>query len=63
MLRFAADTAIIVQGEIHLKRSLESIDDTLRSNYKIKINRKKKQKLRFAPAILKILILTRMTTP
>ena len=41
MLRFADDVAIIVQDEIHLKRALENLDDILKSNYKIKINRKK----------------------
>jgi len=41
MLRFADDVVIIAQGEINLKRSLESLDDILKSNYKLKINRKK----------------------
>jgi len=41
MLRFADDIAIIAQGEINLKRALESLDDILKSNYKVKINRKK----------------------
>jgi hypothetical protein len=40
---FADDIAIIAQGEINLKRGLENLDDTLNSNYKMKINRKKKQ--------------------
>ena len=39
MLRFADDIAIIVQDEINLKRALESLDDILKSNYKMKINR------------------------
>ena len=39
MLRFADDIAIIVQEEINLKRSLESLDDILKSNYKMKIKR------------------------
>jgi len=42
MLRFADDIAIIAQDEI--KRALESLDDILKSNYKIKSNRKKKKK-------------------
>ena len=41
MLRFADDIAIIAQDEINLKRALESLDDILKSNYKMKINRKK----------------------
>ena len=41
MLRFADYIAIIVQDEINLKRALESLDDILKSNYKMKINRKK----------------------
>ena len=56
-LRFADDIAIIAQGEINLKRALESLDDILKSNYKMKINRKK-QKLCSAAKTLKILILT-----
>ena len=44
MLRYADDIAIIVQDEINLKTALESLDDILKSNYKIIIN-KKKQKL------------------
>jgi hypothetical protein len=52
MLRFADDTAIIAQDEINLKRALESLDNILKSNYKIKINREK-QKLRFSQKILK----------
>jgi hypothetical protein len=41
MLRFADDIAIIAQDKINLKRALESLDDVLKSNYRIKINRKK----------------------
>jgi len=62
MLRFADDIAIIAQDKINLKRALESLDIILKSNYKIKINRKK-QKSRFSPKILNILILKWMTTP
>jgi hypothetical protein len=40
--RFADDIGIIVQDEINLKRALESLQDILKSNYKMKINRKKK---------------------
>ena len=40
MLRFADDIEIIAQDEINLKRTLESLDDILKSNYKMKINRK-----------------------
>jgi len=36
MLRFADDIAIIAQSEISLKRALESLDDILESNYKMK---------------------------
>jgi hypothetical protein len=39
MLRFAEDIAIIVQGEINLRRALEGLDDILKSNYEMKINR------------------------
>ena len=63
MLRFADDIVIIAQDEINLKRSLESLDDILKSGYKLKINRKKKQKFWFVPKILKILILKWMTMP
>ena len=42
-LRFADDIGIIVQDEINLKRALESLQDILKSNYKMKINRKKKK--------------------
>jgi len=45
MLRFADDIGIIAQDEINLKRALESLDDILQNNYKIKIKKKKKQKL------------------
>jgi CRISPR/Cas system-associated endonuclease Cas3-HD len=41
MLRFAYDIAIIAQYEIYLKRALDRLDNILKSNYKIKINRKK----------------------
>ena len=40
MLRFSDGIAIIAQGEINLKSALESLDDILKSNHKIKINRK-----------------------
>ena len=40
-LRFANDIAIKAQDEINLKTALESLDDILKSNYKMKINRKK----------------------
>ena len=52
---------ITAQDEINLKRAIESLDDILKSNYKMKINWKKKQKLWFALKILKILILRWMT--
>jgi hypothetical protein len=61
ILRFAVDIAIIVQDEINVKRALECLDDILKSNYIMKINRKE-QKLWFAPKFLKILILKWMTT-
>jgi len=38
MLRFAYDIVIIAQNEINLKRALESLDDILKSSYKMKIN-------------------------
>ena len=41
MLRFADGIVIIAQDEINLKRALESLDDILKSNYKMKINREK----------------------
>jgi len=40
-LSFADDIAIIAQDEINLKSALESLGNILKSNYKIKINRKK----------------------
>jgi hypothetical protein len=39
--RFAGDIAIIAQNEISLRRLLECLDYILKSNYKMKINRKK----------------------
>jgi hypothetical protein len=39
MLKFADDIAVIVQGEINLKRAIERLDDILKSNYEMKINR------------------------
>ena len=39
MLRFADDIAIKAQEKINLKRALESLDEILNSNYRIKINR------------------------
>jgi hypothetical protein len=63
VLRFADGIAIIAQDEINLKRALESIDDILKSNYKMKKKKKKRRKLWFAPKILKILILKWMMTP
>ena len=42
MLGFADDVAIIAQDEINLKRALECLDDILKNNYKMKINRKTK---------------------
>jgi len=41
MLRFADDMAIVAQDEINLKRALESLDDILKSKYKMKINNEK----------------------
>ena len=41
MLRFADDIAIIAPDGINLRRGLESLDGILKSNYKMKINRKK----------------------
>jgi len=38
MLRFADYIAVIAQDEINLKRALESLDDILKSKYKMKIN-------------------------
>ena len=60
MVRFADGTVIIAQDEINFKRALESLDDVLKSNYKMKINWKK-QKLWFLLKILKILILRWVT--
>jgi hypothetical protein len=39
ILRFADDIVIIAQDERNLKRLLESLDDILKSNYKMKISR------------------------
>jgi hypothetical protein len=47
---------ITVVGHVRILTPLESLDDVLKTNHNIKINRKK-QKLLFAPKILKILIL------
>ena len=44
MLRFADDIAIIAQDEINFKRALESLDDILKSKYKMKINRGEKKR-------------------
>jgi len=41
MLRFADDMTVVAQDEINLKRALESLDDILKSNYKMKINKEK----------------------
>jgi hypothetical protein len=41
MLSFADDIAIMAQGEINLKRALESLEDILKIKQKVKINRKK----------------------
>jgi len=60
MLKFVDD---IAQDEINLKRALETLDGILKSNYKRKINRKKKHKLCFDANVLKILILKWTTTP
>ena len=38
MLRFADDIVIRAQDEINLNIALESLDDTLKSNYKMKVN-------------------------
>jgi hypothetical protein len=48
LLSFAVNITIIAQDETNLKRALECLDDILKSNYNIKINREK-QKLWFAP--------------
>ena len=39
IVRFTDDTAIIGQDEINLRRTLEILDDILKCNYEIKINR------------------------
>jgi hypothetical protein len=52
MLRSADGIAITAQDEINLKRALEYLEDILKRSYKMKITRKKKHKLRFAPKIL-----------
>ena len=39
MLRFTDGIAIRAPDEINLKRALESLDDILKSNYKMEINR------------------------
>jgi hypothetical protein len=39
MLRFADDMAIKGEDEINLNRALEILDDILKSNYRMKINR------------------------
>jgi hypothetical protein len=56
VLRITDDIAIIAQDKINFKRALESLDFILERDYKVEVNRKK-QKLRFAPKFLKILIL------
>jgi len=61
MPRFADDIVIMMQDEINLKRAIESLGDILKSNYIMKVTGKK-QKLKFAPKILKILILKWMTS-
>jgi len=43
MLRFTVDIMIKAQEEINLNRTLESLDDILKSNYKMKMNRKKQK--------------------
>ena len=43
ILSLGDDIAIIAQDEINLKRALESLDYILKSNYKIKINRKERE--------------------
>jgi len=50
MLRFADDIVIIAEDEINLKKALERLDDILKSNYNMKINRKKAEYW-FAPKI------------
>ena len=39
IVRFTDDTAIIGQDEINLRRILQSVDDVLKINYEMKINR------------------------
>ena len=56
MIQSADDIAIIAQDEINLKRALEHLDNILKSNYRMKINGGKIQKLCFAPKIPQILI-------
>jgi hypothetical protein len=40
VLRFADDIAIVAQDEINVNRALETLDDILKCNYKMKSNRK-----------------------
>jgi len=47
MLRSADNIGIIAQDEINVKRALGSLDDILKSNYKMKINRKKTEVMVF----------------
>ena len=44
MVRFADDIVIIAQDEIDLKRTLENLDDILKSNYRMKINWRKNRR-------------------
>jgi hypothetical protein len=62
VLRFEDDIAIVAQDETNLNVALESLDDILKCNYKMKSNRKK-QNLWFSPKVLKISVLKWMTTP
>ena len=39
MVRFADDIEIIARDEINLKRTLDSLDDIFKINYKMEINR------------------------
>jgi len=48
MLRFADDTEIKAQDEINLIRALETLDDILKSNYRMKINRIKTEAIIFS---------------
>jgi predicted nucleotidyltransferase len=41
MLSFVDNIAIRAQDEINLKRASERLNDILKSNYKLRINRKK----------------------